>query len=95
MYSRKTSWNQPFHGDFNAGSTKEKEKAPREKKTISNEENIGNYRKNVQTYWEKNEDYFNTTLEAEDIFHEIDPSSPYGEKKANYTHFYIGNEKYG
>ena len=34
-------------------------------------------------------------LEAEDIFHEIDPSSPYGEKKANYTRFFIGNEKHG
>ena len=33
------------HGDFNAGSTKEKENAPREKKTILNEENFGNYRK--------------------------------------------------
>ena len=33
------------HGDFNAGNTKEKENAPREKKTTFNEENFGNYRK--------------------------------------------------
>ena len=45
MYSRKTSWNRPLHGDFNARSTKEKENAPREKKTILNEEHFGNYRK--------------------------------------------------
>ena len=32
-------------GDFNAGNTKEKENEPREKKTILNEENFGNYRK--------------------------------------------------
>ena len=34
-----------LHEDFNAGSTKEKENAPRETKTILNEENFGNYRK--------------------------------------------------
>ena len=39
----------------------------------------------------ENEDYFNTTFEAEDILHEIDPSPSYGEKKANYTRFFIGN----
>ena len=84
------------HGDFNAGSTKEKENAPREKKTILNEENFGNYRKTCKrTGRKKNEDYFNTTLEAEDILHEIDPSPSYGEKKANYTRFFIGNEKHG
>jgi hypothetical protein len=49
----------------------------------------------VQAYWQKNEDYFNTTFEAEDILHEIDPSPSYGEKKANYTRFFIGNEKHG
>ena len=40
----------------------------------------------------ENEDYFNTTFEAEDILHEIDPSPSYGEKKANYTRFFIGNK---
>ena len=35
----------------------------------------------------ENEDYFNTTLEAEDILHEIDPSSPYGEKKGKLYSF--------
>ena len=49
----------------------------------------------MQAYWEKNEDYFNTTFEAEDILHEIDPSPLYGEKKANYTRFFIGNGKTG
>ena len=43
----------------------------------------------------ENEDYFNTTFEAEDILHEIDPSPSYGEKKANYTRFFIGNQKHG
>ena len=43
----------------------------------------------------ENKDYFNTTFEAEDILHEIDPSSSHREKKANYTRFSIGNEKHG
>ena len=87
MYSRKTSWNRPLHGDFNAGSTKEKENAPREKKTILNEENLGNYRKKRAGVLAENEDYFNTTFEAEDILHEIDHSPSYGEKKGKLYSF--------
>ena len=85
----------PFTETSTHGALRKKENAPREKKTILNEEKFRQLQENVQAYWQKNEDYFNTTFEAEDNLHEIDPSPSYGEKKANYTRFFIGNEKHG